>query len=210
MNFDAVMILGKELRRDRERALRELWARSAAAAVVWRELGARMIVTLEAPLQGQEEAGSIIVRAMLEELGVPSDAIHQERCTRSTREEALGLKRVADAYGWGRVLALTSTYHVPRSRRYFQEVLGQDRVSVLPPEVFSARARPVERQRILEGAPHPDAMDQERRVEATFLALSRALRPLPAPLRWELEVLAGGVYRGVDGLRTSRRETIPT
>ena len=204
MRFDGVMILGKELRRDRDRAIRELWARSAAAAVVWRELGAQTIVTLEAPLQGQPEAGSDIVVRMLGELGVPRAAIHQEWCTRSTREEALGLRRVADLYGWGRVLALTSAYHVPRSRRYFFEVLGRDRVAVMPPEVFSSRARPVERQRILEGAPHPEAMDQERRVEATFLALSRVLRPLPGPLRWELEVLAGGVYRGIDGLRTSR------
>ena len=205
MRFDGVMILGKELRRDRARALRELWARAAAAAVVWRELGAQRIVSLEAPLQGQEEAGSLIVARMLGELGVPAEALHLELCTRSTREEALGLLRVANHYGWARVAAITAAYHVPRSRRYFYEVLGPQRVAVLPPEVFLARARPDERQHILAGAPHPEAMDQERKVEATFLALSRVLRPLPGPLRWELEVLAGGVYRGIDGLRTSRR-----
>lgn len=205
MRFDGVMILGKELRRDRERALRELWARCAAATVVWRDLGAQKIVSLEAPLQGQEEAGSRIVARMLTELGVPEEALHLELHTRSTREEALGLKRVADQYGWGRVLGLTAAYHVPRSRRYFYEVLGHDRVAVLPPEVFLARATPTERQHILAGAPHPEAMDQERKVEATFLALSRVLRPLPGTLRWELEVLAGGVYRGIDGLRTSRQ-----
>ena len=205
MRFDGVMIMGKELRRDRARALRELWARAAAAAVVWRELGAQKIVSLEAPLQGQEEAGSLIVARMLRELGVPAEALHLELCTRSTREEALGLLRVANHYGWARVAAITAAYHVPRSRRYFYEVLGPQRVAVLPPEVFLARARPDERQHILAGAPHPEAMDQERKVEATFLALSRVLRPLPGPLRWELEVLAGGVYRGIDGLRTSRR-----
>ena len=204
MRFDGVMILGKELRRDRERALRELWARAAAATVVWRELGAARIVALEAPLQGQEEAGSRIVARMLAELGVPADALHLELCTRSTREEALGLRRVADLYGWGRVAAITAAYHVPRSRRYFFEVLGPDRVAVLPPEVLLPRARPEERDHILAGAPHPSAMDQERRVEATFLALSRVLRPLPQPIGWELEVLAGGIYRGIDGLRGSR------
>jgi hypothetical protein len=36
LRFDAVLILGKELRRDPERALRELRARSAGAAVALR------------------------------------------------------------------------------------------------------------------------------------------------------------------------------
>ncbi len=204
MSFDAVFVLGKELRRDRDRALRELGARAAAAAIAFRE-GAPRVISLEAPLQGQEEAGSRIVARLMGELGVPGDALVLEETTRSTREEAMRLRRVLDARGWRRALAVTSAYHIPRSRRYFQEVLGSDRVEVQPPEVFLARARPRERELILAGAPSPEALAQECRVEATFLSFSRVLAPLPAPLRWELEVLAGGLYRGIDGLRGSAR-----
>jgi len=199
---DAVFVLGKELRRDRERALRELGARAAAAAIAHRE-GARRIISLEAPLQGQGEAGSQIVARMLAGLGVAAEVLHLEETTRSTREEALGLRRVLDEQGLRRALVLTSSYHISRSRRYFREVVGRDRVDVLPPEAFLARARPEERALILAGVPGPEVLADECKVEATFLALSRVLAPLPAPLRWEVEVLAGGVYRGIDGLRGS-------
>lgn len=202
VDAEAILILGKELRRDRPRALRELWARSAAAAITSRESGAR-VLSLEAPLQGQEEAGSRIVARMLAELGVPAEVVLLEETTRSTREEALALKRLADHHGWRRTLAVTAAYHLPRSRRYFYEVLGKDRVEVVSPEDLLPRASPRERALILDGAPDPDAMAAERRVEVTFLALARALSPLPDALRWELEVLAGGLYRGIDGLRGS-------
>lgn len=204
MRHDAVFVLGKELRRDRARALRELGARAAAAAIAHRE-GIPLIASLEAPLQGQEEAGSRIVARILGELGVPRRALYLEETTRSTREEALGLRRLMEANGWRSALAVTSAYHIPRSRRYFFDVLGQDRVEVLPPEVFLARATPREREMILAGAPGSEVLARECRVEAAFLAFARALSPLPGPLRWELEVLAGGLYRGIDGLRGSVR-----
>ena len=198
--YDAVMVLGKELRRDRPRALRELGARTAAAAIAWRT-GTSRIISLEAPLQGQEEAGSRIVARMLAELGVPASALHLEETTRSTREEAVGLRRVANAHGWRRLLVITTTYHVPRSRRTFHDVLGPDRVDVLPPEDLLDVALPRERALILAGLPSPEALARENRTEALFSLLARLLRPLPSPLRWDLEVRAGGVYRGIDGLR---------
>ena len=46
MRLDAVMVLGKELRRDPERARRELLARSVAAVVALRD-GARRVITVE-------------------------------------------------------------------------------------------------------------------------------------------------------------------
>ena len=202
MSHDAVFVLGKELRRDRARALSELGARSAAAAIAHRE-GARHVISLEAPLQGQEEAGSRIVARILGELGVPREVMHLEQTTRSTREEALGLRRVLAERGLERALVVTSAYHVPRARHYFYDVLGPERVDVRPPEVFLARASSRERELILSGVPTPETLAEECRIEARFLAFARALSPLPGPLRWELEVLAGGLYRGIDGLRGS-------
>lgn len=204
MSFDGVFVLGKELRRDRERALRELRARAAAASIAWRE-GARVVISLEAPLQGQEEAGSAIVASLLEELGVPREAMHLELVTRSTREEAVETLRVRRARGLGRLLAVTSAYHVPRARRYFEEVHGDGAV-VAPPEVLLDRANAQERRWILDGTPSPEAMADECRVEATLSTLSRLLAPLPAPVAWPLEVWAGGLWRGVDARRHARRQ----
>lgn len=204
MAFDAVFILGKELRRDRDRALRELRARAAAAAIAWRR-GAGLVISLEAPLQGQEQAGSAIVAEMLRELGLPDEALHLERVTRSTREEAVESLRVVRARAPGRLLALTSAYHVPRARRYFREVHG-DGALVAPPELLLEHARPIERDWILAGVPGPAAMADELPVEATLSTLARLLRPLPAPVAWPLEVWAGGLWRGVDAARQRVRE----
>ena len=79
MNFDAVLILGKELRRDAERARAELRARSAAAAVALRR-GVAEVWTLEARLRGQAEAGSDIVRGYLGALGVPPERVERLLC----------------------------------------------------------------------------------------------------------------------------------
>ena len=124
MHVDGVLILGKELRHFPERARRELKARSAAAAVALRAHGAQAAVSLEAPLAGQEDAGSAIVASFLGELGVPAERMVLDERTRSTREEAVEGARVADRLGWKRVLVVTSAYHVPRARRVFGDVLG--------------------------------------------------------------------------------------
>ena len=87
-NVDAVLILGKELRRDPCRGLAELKARSAAAAALLR-LGVPVAVSLEAPLRGQLDAGSALVARLLAELGVEEGKLLAAQITRSTREEAL-------------------------------------------------------------------------------------------------------------------------
>ena len=199
-----VLVLGKELRRDRPRALRELAARCTAAAIVHRQ-GAALVMNLEAPLQGQEEAGSVIARRLLLERGVPESRLYLERSTRSTREEAVRGARVARARGVRHLTVITSAYHVPRARAYFLDVLPPDQVLVACPERFLPLATPEERALLLAGAPDGEAMARECKVEALFLTFARALAPLPPEVRWELEVLAGGVYRGIEGLRGSIR-----
>lgn len=198
-DFDGALILGKELRRDRERALRELNARSAAAAVAFRR-GLGQVATLEAPLDGQEEAGSVIVARMLVDHGVPEDRIYTEQTTRSTREEAVEGRRVAQALGWRRTLVVTSAYHLPRARRYFRDLFG-DSAEVVAPEALLPYADPRAAAAIRAGVPHPAAMREEAKVEFVFSALATALRPLPDPLRFQLEIQAGGLWRGVDGAR---------
>ena len=62
MRFDAVMVMGKELRLDPTRGARELRARAAAASALSRK-NAAVLMALEAPLKGQERSGSAIVAA---------------------------------------------------------------------------------------------------------------------------------------------------
>ena len=200
--FDAVMILGKELRRDRGRALLELRARSAAASAALRH-GVRYVVSLEAPLVGQELAGSAIVAALLDELGVPRDRMVLDEATTSTREEALEASRQAAQFGWRRLLVVTSDYHVPRARRYFDEVFATGRVSVHAPVALMRLADAGERAWIRAGSPSEAAMAVETRVEAILSNLARALHPLPASVRWQIEVAAGDALRRVARPRSS-------
>ena len=197
MHVDGVLILGKELRHFPDRARRELMARSAAAAVALRAHGAQAAVSLEAPLVGQEDAGSAIVARFLRELGVSPERMVLDERTRSTREEAVEGARVADRLGWKRVLVVTSAYHVPRARRVFGDVLGEGRFTVHVPEALLQHAGPQERQWILEGVPDSAAMRFECTVEALWSQLERLISPLPARLRWQAEMRAGDLLRGV-------------
>ncbi len=201
--YEAVLILGKELRRDRERALRELRARTAAACTAWRR-GVPRIVNLEAPLQGQELAGSEIVAGMLDQLGVPPEARVLRSISRSTREEAVVAHSLAGEAQWQRLLVMTTDYHVPRSRQYFDDVFGPGRVMVHSPTAMLRDAGGIARDWIIDGAPDPEAMADEQWVEALFGTLARALSPLPGPLRWRLEVRAGDLWRGLGDAAAGR------
>ena len=194
MAFDGVLILGKELRRDRERALRELRARSAAAAAALRR-GAAAVASLEAPLVGQEEAGSVIVARFLSELGVPTEKMILQQTTRSTREEAILGHEVAQAQGWSRTLVITTGYHAPRARRLFEEHFGRQGVTVHSPEAMLRHATPQERSWIIGGASSPEELASEHRVEQVFSAAERALSVLPSRLRWGIEMQAASLLR---------------
>ena len=194
MAFDGVLILGKELKRDRERALRELKARSAAASAALRR-GAGAVVSLEAPLFGQEEAGSTIVAGFLRELGVPSEKLILQQTTRSTREEAIEGRKIADEQGWGRLLVITAVYHAPRARRLFEEHMGRGRVTVHSPQAMLRHATALERQWIIEGGSPQEMLSGELRVEQLFSAAERALMMLPARLRWGIEMQAAALLR---------------
>jgi hypothetical protein len=194
---DAVVVLGKELRRDAPRAIRELKARAAAAAIALRG-GVPRVATLEAPLRGQSVAGSHLVARLLAELGVPPMQVHQDTRTRSTREEALESAALARRQGWRSLLVITARYHVPRAARYFHEVPGIA-ARVVSPDAFLADATPTEQDWIEAGRPDAEALAAEARSERLFGMLGSALAPLPRTLRWRVEVLAGAALRGVIG-----------
>lgn len=194
--FDGVLILGKELRREPERARRELKARAAAAAAALRA-GAGWVAALEAKLQGQESSGAALVGELLVELGVPADRILLRPATRSTREEAvLGAALFAER-GAHRGLVLTARYHVPRARRLFVEACAA--VEVHAPAALWRHANDQEREWIVAGEPDEAALAAEAPVERLFSACEAALHPLPAGLRGMIEIRAGSWWRGEKG-----------
>ncbi|MFT5681478.1 MAG: uncharacterized SAM-binding protein YcdF (DUF218 family) [Myxococcota bacterium] len=195
MAFDGVLILGKELKRDRDRALRELKARAAAASAALRR-GAVAVASLEAPLVGQQEAGSAIVAGYLHELGVPEDRIILRTDSRSTREEAILAAKLADEQGWSRLLVITAIYHAPRARRLFEEHLGRHRVTIHSPQAMLRHATEQERAWITAGESSSEELASELRVEQAFSAAERVLSVLPDRVRWGVEMRAAAWLRG--------------
>ncbi|MFT4975786.1 MAG: uncharacterized SAM-binding protein YcdF (DUF218 family) [Myxococcota bacterium] len=191
---DVVLILGKELRRDPVSARQELRARSAAAAVAFRD-GARAVLALEAPLTGLEDSGSALVVGHLRHLGVPAGAIVAEQATRSTREEALRAHALVRERGLGRLLVITAGYHVPRARAVFTEHFGAGAVTVHAPEGFLRGATVEERRWIHEGVPGTETEAREVRLERWLSRAEAALRWLPERVRWQAEVRAGALLR---------------
>ncbi len=194
MRFDAVLVLGKELRRDPGRGCAELRARAAAASAVHRA-GVPLVLSLEARLRGQAEAGSSLVATFLREFGVPEAAMHLQTVTHSTREEAVVVLDVVEQLGCRRLLAITASYHVQRARLCLAQVVGAERIAVHPPQAFVQHASDLEHDAIVAGEVSPDAHAIEARVEATLTNLELLVRPLPTSLRWQLEIWAGRCLR---------------
>jgi uncharacterized SAM-binding protein YcdF (DUF218 family) len=192
MRADAVMVLGKELLRDPERARRELMARAAAASVALRH-GATAVFALEALLKGQERSGSRIVCEYLEQLEVPAGAVVAEERTRSTREEAWAAAELIESRGIGRLVVVTASYHVPRARMYFGRVMDPRRFEVVAPENFLQRSAGLEREWILAGTPAGEALEREERLERVLTALGAVAGRVP--LGGRVEAAAAALMR---------------
>ncbi len=193
--FDAVVILGKQLKGDPDRGMRELRARSAAASAAWRS-GVPLVLTLEARLKGQDRSGSSLVVEMLTELGVAPTAIVQADRSRSTREEALVAAELLGARSIRRVLVLTARYHTTRARRLFEET-GLH-IAVHAPDALWRIANPSERAWIDAGEPDAGTLAAEARTEGLWETLGALISPLPVGWRHSLEVRAGAALRGAD------------
>ncbi len=197
IRFDAVIVLGKEMRHDPERALRELRARAAAASAVSRHTAAT-IATLEARLKGQHRTGSEVVADLLSELGADPSRVYREDQTRSTREEVARTLDLAISRRWTRILVVTARYHIPRARRLYADELARlptaPTIAVHCPAALLRACNPTERAWILAGEPDAATMQRECRAELVLSTLARVLRPLP--FRREVEVYAGARLRG--------------
>ena len=188
--FDAVLVLGKGLGSEPERALRELRARAAAASAAARA-GVLPIYSLEARLKQQIRPGCEIMADLLLELGVPMARIRRRQLSYSTVDEALHMRQLAGVHGVQRVLVVTSAYHVARSRRLFHRIMGPERAAVHGSLGLLSMAEPEEREWILAGEPHQATLRGEGRVERLLTTAETLARPLSARLALHLESRAG-------------------
>ncbi|MEC7242777.1 MAG: ElyC/SanA/YdcF family protein [Myxococcota bacterium] len=194
MKVDAVLVMGKELRLDRERGLRELRARAAAASVVARR-SESVLMALEAPLRGQKRSGSTIVAELWEDLGHDRSEMLLRSETYSTRQEAMLARRLATQHGVRRLCVFTASYHLARTRRLFEEHFSPGSFCVLAPEACLRGSNETERSWILGGTVSEETLNFERSRERRWERLELLVRPLPAALRWNLECQAGRLLR---------------
>ena len=62
------------------------------------------------------------MRGLLEQLGIPEDAILEETRARNTHEHAVGLLPVFESRGFHTVLLVTSAMHMPRAMGVFRRL----------------------------------------------------------------------------------------
>ncbi|MBF0589402.1 MAG: YdcF family protein [Magnetococcales bacterium] len=69
---------------------------------------------------GVKAPESVVMRELLMEWGVPSDAIIQESRSRNTRENATATRTILDQNGWHHLLLVTSAVHMRRAIGVFR------------------------------------------------------------------------------------------
>jgi uncharacterized SAM-binding protein YcdF (DUF218 family) len=79
-----------------------------------------LVVGGNLPWLGVEVAEAEVIRSLLEEWGVPADAIHTSGESRNTYENAVEAKQVLGELGLSRVLLVTSALHMPRALSVFK------------------------------------------------------------------------------------------
>jgi uncharacterized SAM-binding protein YcdF (DUF218 family) len=84
------------------------------------------------PGSGEQQVEADAVAEMLVTLGVPREAIHLERESRNTRENAANVKKLVEAAGAKRVLLVTSAQHMPRALQTFARVWGATHIEIVP------------------------------------------------------------------------------
>lgn len=112
--YDAILLLGVELG-ERDEPTDELRARVHAAAQAYDAGRAARIVACGGQLPGHERAEADVMARLLEEAGVPAQAILRERESQDTMENMRFAARLLGGAKGKRVLVVTSDYHLRRA-----------------------------------------------------------------------------------------------
>lgn len=113
--YDAILLLGVELDA-RDEPTDELRARARAAARAYAAGRAARIAACGGRLPGHVKAEADVMAQLLEEAGVPREAILREDQSQDTMENMRFAARLLGGARGRRVLVVTSDYHLRRAR----------------------------------------------------------------------------------------------
>ena len=114
MQYDAIVVLGAQVKPDRTPSVQLSWRLDAAAAAYAKHA----VPVVVCGAQGSDEPcpESVIMKQYLAEKGVPENMILEDPDSRNTQENLRNAKTLLAMYpDVERVLIVTSDYHVPRA-----------------------------------------------------------------------------------------------
>lgn len=115
---DVIIVLGAGLRRD-GRPGDALWRRSLIAAQAYRAGLAPNIICTGGTGDGQSRSEADGCRSILQDEGIPAEAIILEEHSHSTEENAVNAKAIMDVRGWTSAVIVTDSFHMMRASWIF-------------------------------------------------------------------------------------------
>ena len=118
-NYDAIIVLGAQVRPDGTPSIQLQW-RLDAAAEAYRKHPC-IIVVCGAQGSDEPDAEAHVMRRVLIEQGIPEDAVLMDDTSFNTRQNLLRAASLLEGKKAETVLVVTSDYHLPRSLRLAQD-----------------------------------------------------------------------------------------
>ncbi len=130
---DAIIMLGGGLHADNTPS-EAMWRRAEHTAELW-NAGLAPLIICTGGLPGRAtRTEAAVCRELLEQYGVPADAIVLEELSRSTEENALESRALMNANGWHTAIVVSDGFHLLRASWLFGRV---GIVSYTSPVAFS-------------------------------------------------------------------------
>jgi uncharacterized SAM-binding protein YcdF (DUF218 family) len=116
---DVIIVLGAGLHSDNTPTT-GFWGRTEHAAELW-ERGLAPVILCSGGLAGRAtRSEASVCGELLQQYGVPSDAIVLEEHSRSTEENALDSRAIMEVHGWRTAVVVSDGYHLLRASWLFQ------------------------------------------------------------------------------------------
>lgn len=112
-DYDAIVVLGAQVKRDGSLSIQLQW-RLDAAFQAWQQ---HPVPVVTCGAQGRDEPApeGDVMRDYLIGRGIPADQVFSDPDSHNTRENIAHAKAILDGKGVGKVLIVTSDYHLPRA-----------------------------------------------------------------------------------------------
>ena len=118
-NYDAIIVLGAQVKPDGEPSVQLQWRLDAAAEAYLSH--PCIIVVCGAKGSDEPDAEAHVMRDVLLGKGIPEDAILMDDTSFNTRQNLLHASELLEGRNAGTVLIVTSDYHLPRALRLAED-----------------------------------------------------------------------------------------